>query len=544
MNPSHPPATPASTSQTDNPLANQPHSVAVASSSVPTAHETSLAKAARRRAALGWWIKLIVQPILFVAAILGALALVGIAQRSGWITASRHPSASAESDASSTEPASADTQYICPMMCTPPASEPGRCPVCAMELVPAARSAASDGRSILIDPATRRIANIQTAPVVAKALSRTIRAVGELGYDESNLKTLSAYVDGRVEELLANYTGVEVHEGDPLARVYSPRLYASQVELLLALGRSVDSGTTIDSAARPRNEQLAASARRRLSELGMSDRQIAELEQSGVAHSRLHLVAPIQGTVIEKLAVEGQYVKEGDPIYRLADLSKVWLQLQLFPEDAAWVRLGQSVEAEVQSLPGTRFEGQVEFIFPNVDPVSRTVAVRVVIPNPDGQLRVGDYARATFSVPLASVARSAGAADPDAASQAIPPTDAKVMVVPRDAVLMAGQNSVLYVETEPGRFEIRAVTVGNSTGDEIVIVEGVHEGEHVATRGNFLIDSQMQLAGNPSLIDPLRATALEPTEPAATGILPEIPPRGKMRLVPPAAADSHQGHHP
>ena len=183
-------------------------------------------------------------------------------------------------------------------------------------------------------------------------------------------------------------------------------------------------------------------------------------------------------------ATEGQYVKEGQAIYELADLSTVWLMLELFPEDAAAIRYGQIVEAEVQSLPGRKFAGRVAFMDPMVDPTKRTVGVRVVIPNDDGLLRVGDYATAKIQAPLAG---------------------GELLAVPRNAVLMAGSDSVLYVETEPGRFEIRNVVLGARSGDQIVVLKGLEEGEQVAVSGNFLIDSQMQLAGNPSLIDPTKA---------------------------------------
>ncbi|MBX3436993.1 MAG: efflux RND transporter periplasmic adaptor subunit, partial [Planctomycetaceae bacterium] len=252
-----------------------------------------------------------------------------------------------------------------------------------------------------------------------------------------------------------------------------------------------------------------------------------------------HVCAPNSGTVIEKLAVEGQYVKEGDPVYRLADLSTVWLILNLFPEDAAAIRYGQKVDAEVQSLPGRRFTGRVAFVDPSVDPTTRTVGVRVVVPNEGGLLRAGDFAKAVIEVPLAGHGGPQERVyDPELASKWVSPrhphvvesspgrcrecgvplvpasqlgfTDepagqGNVLAVPRDAVLMAGGSSVVYVETEPGRFEIRRVVLGPSCADQIVILGGVDEGELVASRGNFLIDSQMQLAGNPSLIDPTKA---------------------------------------
>jgi Cu(I)/Ag(I) efflux system membrane fusion protein len=495
----------------------------------------SAPRTTQRKEARGWWIKLLVQPALLLAS--GAMLIVGlgVAQRTGFISSG---SGGGHRDHVASD---SNTRYICPMMCTPPQAEPGRCPVCAMELVPLGSGGGStDTRSIHIDPATRRVANIHTVAVTSMPMTRTIRAIGELNYDEGTLKTISAYVDGRLDRLYADYTGVVVKKGDHLALVYSPRLYSGQAELLLAKkSRDAGASSTLAQVARS-NDNLYASAKERLTLLGMTELQIEQLEEAGEATSQMALCAPNSGTVIEKMAVEGQYVKEGDPIYKLADLSTVWLMLKLFPEDAVTIRYGQKVSAEVQSLPGRKFTGRVAFIDPNVDPKTRTVGVRVVIPNDDGVLRVGDYAKATIDVPLAD-ALTKLVYDPELANKWISPRHPHVvsaspgscpicgvdlvpaaqygftdqpsvsddtLAVPRDAVLMAGNNSVVYVETVPGRFEIRRVVLGPSVGDQIVIRSGVRHGELVATRGNFLIDSQMQLAGNPSLIDPSR---LEPT---------------------------------
>ncbi len=488
-----------------------------------------------RRETVRWWLKLVVQPALFLAA--GALLLggLGVAQRFGWISAG-----SGHGHTQTATETGDDTRYICPMMCTPPQTEPGRCPVCAMELVPASSSSGdSDERSITIDPAARRVANIRTAPVRSVRLTRQIRAIGDLSFDEGTMKTISAYVDGRLERLYADYTGVVVQQGDRLALVYSPRLYSGQVEYLLAKKAQAQARNSTLERVRQSRQDLLASARQRLIELGMTEGQIADLERAGEANSRLHLIAPISGTVVEKFAVEGQYIKEGQPIYRLADLSTVWLMLQLFPEDAAAIRYGQKVEAEVQSAPGHTFTGRVAFIDPMVDPQTRTVGVRVVIPNPKGLLRVGDYAKARIAVPVSNQGDAEDAIyDEELADKWISPRHPHVvesspgtcrvcgvdlvpaadfgftsspgvseeaLVVPRSAVLMAGGNSVVYVETDPGRFELRRVTLGPCCGEQIAIVNGVEEGELVAIEGNFLIDSQMQLVGNPSLIDPTKA---------------------------------------
>ena len=487
----------------------------------------------------GWWIKLFVQPVLLLLAGAAVIVGLGVAQRSGWISAGGATSTGVSGHSES------GSSYICPMLCTPPQSEPGRCPVCKMELVPATSSGKSDPLAVSIDPAARRIANIQTASVRSVQVEQTITSIGELQYDEGSLKTLAAYIDGRLEKLFADYTGVVVNKGDELGVVYSPRLYTSQVEFLLAKKAQA----RMRSSSLPRID-TTASARKRLLEAGMTEGQIAKLESSGKAISRLPLVAPMSGTVIEKMANEGEYVKEGQPIYKLADLSNVWLMLKLFPEDAAQVYFGQKVTAEVQSFPGQDFTGRVAFIDDKVDPQTRTVGVRVVISNNDERLKIGDYARATIRVPVSVNASNTKPIryDPDLADKFISPRHPHIirssagkcpicgvalvpaaqlgfsstphekasLIVPRNAVLMAGNNSVVYVESDPGRFEIRVVKLGPTTGDDIVIIEGVADGEVVATRGNFLIDSQMQLAGNPSLIDPSRA---EPPKPA--GLSPE-----------------------
>lgn len=468
---------------------------------------------------------------VFLAAGILLIVILGLAQRLGWISA---PENSSPARASAT---AADQQiFTCPMHPNIRQPGPGRCPICGMGLVPAASGAADlDEFSVKIEPAQRRLANIQTAEVERGPLDATIRTVGSIAIDESRQATISAYIDGRLERLFADYTGVHIAKGDHLAVIYSPQLYAAQVEYVEARRAiTVSSGVL---GVRGAQEALATNTRQRLREFGMNDEQLAELERTDNAESRLTIYAPQGGTVVEKLAVEGNYVKAGDPIYRIADLSTVWLMLKLFPEDASRMRFGQRVEAEVQSLPGEKFVGRVAFIDPTVDPQTRTVSIRVELLNEGGRLRPGDYAEATITFPIGPHGE---VFDADLAGKWISPMHPQIirdepgqcpicgmdlvptsqygfanapvaqpqsLYVPRSAVLMAGGNSVVYVETDPGRFEIRPVTIGPILEDKIVILDGLKTGEKVATAGNFLIDSQMQLAGKPSLFDPTRAVA-------------------------------------
>ena len=461
------------------------------------------------------------------------LIMIGVAQRFDWITPDGF-SGAGDGNASAAVSGGEEKRYICPMMCTPPSTEPGRCPVCAMELVEATGGGGGDGISVTIESAARRLVGIQTAQSKLGEVTRTIRTIGSIDFDESRLSTISAYIDGRLEELYADYVGVKVREGDDLALIYSPKLYSAQTEYIASLESKSVGRFSLN------NSDLQAMAEENLGELGMTDGQIADLKKSGKPQSRIRIKSPQTGTVLEKAAVEGDYVKTGQKIYRIADLTSVWMMLDLFPDDAASIRFGQQVEAEIQSMPGEVFTGRVAFIDPTVDPTTRTVQVRVEVMNYDGKLRPGDYATARITVPAIptdvvydpalsgkyispmhpQVIRDEPGDCPLCGMSLIPTNqlgyadepqpEQQVVTVPRDAVLLTGDHGVIYVETEPGRFEIRRVTVGVMNDTDAVIVEGMSPGETVATDGNFLIDSQMQLAGNPSLMDPSKAPSYSP----------------------------------
>jgi membrane fusion protein, copper/silver efflux system len=480
------------------------------------------------RKRIAWFGRKLLPVGLLLAGGMTLIFIVGIAQRLGWLRATEGTSNSVSTVAGSI--------FTCPMHPQIRQPAPGRCPICGMELVPASSGAADLKEfSVKIEPAQRRLANIQTAQAESSTLQATLTTVGAIAIDESRQATIAAYIDGRLERLFADYTGVEVAKGDHLAVIYSPQLYGAQVEYVEA--RRASSASSGLPAVRQAQEALAANTRQRLREFGMTDAQITELENSGKAQSRLTIYAPQGGTVVEKLAVEGNYVKSGDPIYRIAELSTVWLMLKLFPEDATRIRFGQRVEAAIQSLPGETLIGRVAFIDPTVDPKTRSVGVRVELINVRGQLRPGDYASATITLPIGpqgkvydadlagkwispmhpQIVREASGQCPICGMDLVPTskygfTDEPLpqpesLHVPRQAVLLAGGNSIVYVESTPGEFEIRPVTIGPILRDKIVVLEGLKAGEEVATAGNFLIDSQMQLAGKPSLIDPTRAMA-------------------------------------
>ncbi len=481
-----------------------------------------------RNEILRWGLGRLVNLGLFVGAGVLLIVLLGIAQRVGWLK-------TAGETQSSSSVGSAEAVHTCPMH--PQIRQPGLgdCPICGMPLVPATAGGADlDEFAVSIEPAQRRLANIKTVTVTEQPVSRQLQTIGSIEIDESRQATISSYIDGRLEKIYADYTGVEVQEGDHLAVVYSPQLYSAQIEYLEAKKTLESFSDSALASIREAQEKLADNSRQRLLELGMTADQLRELDTTEAAKSRLTIYAPMGGTVIEKLAEEGKYIEAGEPIYRIADLSMVWLMLELFPEDASRIRFGQQVQARLSSNPNEVLTGRVAFIAPNVDPSSRTVGVRVEFTNDQRKLRPGDYAEATITIPIGpegeiydqdlagkwispmhpQIIRDQPGPCPVCGMQLVPttrygfaatPVDQPVSVtIPRSALLLAGQNSVAYVETEAGRFELRVVKIGPFLKDNVVILEGIEPGEQVATSGNFLIDSQMQLAGKPSLIDPTR----------------------------------------
>ncbi|HEX6987657.1 MAG TPA: efflux RND transporter periplasmic adaptor subunit, partial [Planctomycetaceae bacterium] len=267
---------------------------------------------------------------------------------------------------------------------------PGRCPICGMALVPL------DERQTGV----AEVPGVEVEPVVRRDLAREVRTVGRIDYSEARVEEITARVAGRVDRLYVDFTGVRVEEGDHLVEVYSPDLYSAQQELL----------TAVESSARPRagsagaadrfSAGLLRSAREKLRLWGLTSEQIAEIEKSREPKTHLTVYSPLAGTVIEKNVRLGQYVEEGDLLYRIADLGTMWLYLELYEPDVGWVRYGQGVDVTLEAYPGETFRGTVVFIDPFLNDQTRTVRVRVNLPNPDGRLKAGMYATATIRAPL------------------------------------------------------------------------------------------------------------------------------------------------
>ena len=315
----------------------------------------------------------------------------------------------------------------------------------------------------------RRI-GVTYATAMVSPLETEVRTIGQVTYDETRLRTISPKIDGFVEQLLVNATGQPVSVGQPLLTIYSPMLVQAQEELLLAkrLQRDVAAGS--DEAQRSAAD-LLMSSRRRLAYWDISPSEIAAIEQSGQVRRTLTLRSSAGGYVLEKSVVAGQRIMAGDALYRVADLSAVWVEGEVFEQDLAKVRVGQAVHADFQALPGAHRLGRIAYVYPTINPDTRTARVRVVLPNGDMTLKPGMYA----TLRIVGTPRSA------------------VLTVPRSAVLSTGERNIIFVKDAHGAIAPREVTLGATSDTRIEVLRGLAAGETVVASATFLVDAESNL---------------------------------------------------
>jgi Cu(I)/Ag(I) efflux system membrane fusion protein len=379
-----------------------------------------------------------------------------------------------------TKPAQGPVQYTCPMHPFIIKDKPGACPICGMTLVPVKKADTGLPKEkememlehVSLSPAQMVMANVATVKVDRIPLAKEINAVGIVQYDQSRQGKVTAWVAGRIDKLYVNTVGAYVSKGRPVAEIYSPDLVSAQQEFLLALkSREQLKNSPIQSISQG-GEGLVGSARQRLKLLGVKDHQIAALEKAGQPNIRLSIYTPLSGIVIEKIVLQGQYVNVGDPLFNIADLSMVWVEAEVYESDFPFIKIGQKVDIDSQSYPGKTFTGRVSFIYPFLDPKTRTIKVRVEIANPGLRLKPDMFVKAMVKIPLGDV-----------------------LVVPVAAVMDNGKRQVVWQEMKPGMFAPRDVKIGARVGDNVQILSGLMRGDKVAASGGYLIDSEAQLKG-------------------------------------------------
>ena len=349
--------------------------------------------------------------------------------------------------------------------------KPGKSPM-GMDLVPVYSEEPVGGRKITIDPATIQNMGIRTVAVRRGPLVKTIRTVGRVAYDEENVTYLDTKFEGWIERLYVDETGMPVKRGDPLFDVYSPKLYSAQEEYLAALRgveRLTDSTLT---EAREQAERLVEAARVQLRYFDVSDEQIAELERTRAISKTLTIHSPATGIVTEKMALEGMYVKPGMRLYTVADLSDVWVYVDVYEYQLPWVRVGQQAVMELPYIPAGQFEGRVVYIYPYLEERTRVVKVRLEFPNPETQLKPGMYATVTLRAEL----------------------DRDALLIPREAYIDSGKRQVAFLALEGGKFEPRNIEVGvEAEGGMVEVRQGLEAGDEVVRSGQFLLDAESKL---------------------------------------------------
>lgn len=422
--------------------------------------------------------KPLMRRIGFFAVILIAF-LLGLALRGG----------SPEMDHSGHDAAEAEnTVWTCSMHPQIQMPTAGQCPICGMDLIPLKSSSEGNDSpgALTLSASAQKIAEIQTTMVVRQSVQKNLRMVGKLEADETRVREISAWVSGRIDRLYIDYAGVPVKNGEKLFDLYSPEVYSAQVELIQAIKASRQLSKSTMESTRISASRTIDAVKERLRLWGLTDAQIQEIEKRGTPSDHVTIVSPMSGVVLHKGATEGAYVKTGTHVYDIADLTVLWLKLDVYESDLSWIKLDQSVDFETDAYPGEKFTGMVAFIDPMLNEKSRSIKVRVNVENPHGRLKPGMFARAV-------VRAEVGGDD-----NGLP------LIIPASAPLVTGTRAVVYVEdgNQPGQYRGREVALGPKAGDFYVVLEGLEVGERVVSNGSFKIDSALQILAKKSMMNP------------------------------------------
>ncbi|MGC9030787.1 MAG: efflux RND transporter periplasmic adaptor subunit [Desulfomonilaceae bacterium] len=402
---------------------------------------------------------------------------------------------------------------------------PGKCPICYMDLIPletdADDEASSSASRFTMSEAAKALAEVETSVVRREKAKVLVRMLGMVTEDETRVAALTSRVEGRLDKIYVDFTGVHVNKGDPMVTIWSPTLIKNQVELFETLrGGAAD-------------ESVVKGAEEKLIQAGLTREQVDEIKEKRKPILYVTLKAPISGTVTKKMAVLGQFVKEGTEMYIVNDLSHVWIKLDAYETDIPWIRYGQDVTFVAAAYPGKKFKGKVLFIDPVLDTRTRTIKIRVEAPNPDYELRPGMFVTAELESEIGKTgkviksewtgkyicpvhprddASPTPGVCPDSGMEMRPASSygyaegedtEPPLVIPVTAPLITGKRAVVYVaapESDKPTYELREVTLGPRAGDQYIVYDGLTEGERVVTRGAFKIDSAMQILGKPSMM--------------------------------------------
>lgn len=428
---------------------------------------------------------------VFIAVIIGLAVIAGVAFATKGVWLPHLPFGHEDTAAETAQ--QCKEVYVCPMHTQIIKERPGDCPICGMTLVkkevkeggeaqpkstevPGGAPKGTEGLGkVTLDPRQRMLANVATTKVTSKSISQDINTVGKIAYNEQTVRRITSHYAGRVEQLHINFSGQAVRKGQVILSIYSPDIIATQKEYLIAK----ESSSRLKNSEFPEiaksAEGVVDAARTRLRLWGMTDAQVDTLDKTGHVRDTIDVYSPISGTVVDMKVRQGDYVSEGSEVYTIAELGRVWMLADVYEYEFSKVSLGSEVEVTADAFPGRVFRGKVAFIDPSVNPESRTVKVRVDLPNPSGILKPEMFVNARIF------------------SRAI-----KGLTIPASAVLYTGNRNVAWVETGPNVFEPRDLKLGLRSGDDYLVLSGLKEGDSVVSQGGFLIDSEAQLRASAS----------------------------------------------
>lgn len=351
--------------------------------------------------------------------------------------------------------------YTCPMHPSVREKRPGKCPICAMDLSPVTYNEEESG-VIIVDEARREQIGVRTGKVVRAPMTRSIRAIGRITYDETKLEDVTLKLGGFISKLYVTETGQPVKKGQILFTLYSPELFAAQQEYLIAReGHEAGSG---------RGEYLVQAAEKKLELWGLSRGQINALARRGKPIEDVPFHSPASGYVIEKNIVEGAAVETGQRLFRIAALDRVWVEADVYEADLALIEKGMRAVVSMSYLPGKTFEGKVAYVYPYLDPASRTGKVRVELPNTGLQLKPEMYATVAFQIELGPRIQ-----------------------IPIGAVVYTGPRRLVFVDIGEGRLRPQEVTLGVRNEDTVEVIRGLREGQTIVTSGNFLVAAESRI---------------------------------------------------
>ena len=419
----------------------------------------------------------------FTIIIAAATLVVGLL--AGWLIFGRSSEESHEGHDHTAVEVAGETIWTCSMHPSVRQSEPGDCPICGMDLIPMddEQDEGSDPAAISMSETAMQLASVRTAKVGVAEPVKTVRLNGKVETDERRIASQSSHIPGRIEKLMVSFTGEFVQKGQVIASVYSPDMVTAQEELFEA------------EKIKETQPQLFNAAKEKLKNWKLTENQIEAILQSDAPKEEFEVLADVSGYVTSRKVNVGEYISRGQPIYEIADLSRVWVLFDVYEQDMPWVKKGDKISFTIQSLPGENFEGTISYLDPVIDPKTRVAKARVEMANSGLRLKPEMFASGKVEAKLTAKAGN--------------------LSVPKTAVMWTGKRSVVYVKsaTEKGvNFMLREVTLGPALGDSYLVESGLDEGEEIAVSGTFSIDAAAQLAGKPSMMQRPEAKTMETSQ--------------------------------